>query len=155
MAEKDQRQDDDQPAVSILKPGETGMRVGVPSKYTGERSVEDSNKNLSDKIYRARNEYVKMYEENPRTWRILSFDEKFKVLIERLKKKGIIFEETEEITLRTSLRTSTVRIWTRAKEVDRHDGPNNPARVADRAARRAKRAAAAAKKNSPDSQKTA
>jgi hypothetical protein len=143
----------DEPKVSILKPGETGMRIGEPVQVKG--SAENLNRDLAERIHKARTEYANMYEEHPRTWQILSFDEKFKVLVERLERRGINFSEPEKIILRTALQNSTVRMWTRAKDVNKHDGPDNPARIADRVARRAKRAAAAAKKNPPDSQEAA
>ena len=61
---------------------------------------------LSEKIAHARKEYARMFEEDPRTWEILNFGEIFKALKERLAKKGIVFTEAEEITLRTALTSS-------------------------------------------------
>lgn len=139
----------DEPKVSILKPGETGMRIGESVQVKG--SAENLNRDLAERIHKARTEYANMYEKDAKIWK-LKFDDRFKYLVERLERRGINFSEPEKIILRTALQNSTVRMWTRAKDVNKHDGPDNPARIADRVARRAKRAA---QKNPPDSQEAA
>lgn len=81
---------------------------------------------LTDRIKQAREIYAKMYEDDPKTWRILNFNERYQELKKRLDKAQLHFTDTEEIILVTELKCSTVKMWTTAESVDAHDGPNNP-----------------------------
>lgn len=118
-----------------LSPAEQAAAVERAKEY------ETKNRELSERISAALSEYARMYEDDPRTWQILKFDEKLKVLKGRLEKKGIIFNESEQISLRTALRTSTVRMYVTEADVDAHDGPDNPARIADEAKKAVAKAA--------------
>ncbi|MCX6734582.1 MAG: hypothetical protein NTZ25_01575 [Candidatus Peregrinibacteria bacterium] len=108
MAEKDSKQDNET-KVSILHPEETGMRVGISSTYTGERTVEDVPNDLFNRIDEARKEYFRFYEENPEVWGVLDSQERFDHLVVRLSARGVKFTEPELITLKVSLLTTKSR----------------------------------------------
>lgn len=94
-------------------------RESLPPPLTAEQQAtaikvakeyEAESKKLSEKINVARNEYGDMYYEDPKTWQIITFDERIRVLKERLAKKGITFSEPEEIALRTTLKSATIKM---------------------------------------------
>lgn len=95
------------------------------------------------KIYRAQKKYADMYEDDPRTWQILTFEERVKEVIKRLAQDGTTLNEVERVQVVTALKASTKKIFFTEELVDAHDGPGNPARIAK----------ATAKKYPPDFQK--
>lgn len=128
-------------------------RESLPPKLTQEQeregiaAIKIYNKELKEfgtKMSKARKKYIDMYEEDPKTWQILTFEEKVKEVIKRLAQDGTSLNEPERIALRTALKTSTKVMYTTEEAVDAHDGENNPVKKAEmEAARRAAEAAAA------------
>lgn len=123
------------------------------STLTAIKKQQEKMRVFGAKISRAREIYWNIYQQYKDSWNKTSFEIKLALVKKRLKAEGIKFSRTEEIALRTTLRTSSIKIWTTEEEVDAHDGPNNPARIADEARKAA--AATAAEETPDDSQKAA
>ncbi len=108
-------------------------REGLPPELTEKQkaasigAIKIYNQELEEfgtKMSKARDIYIRMYEDDPRIWQILTFEEKVKEVIKRLAEDGTTLNEPEKIALRTALKTSTKVMYTTEDAVDAHDGEN-------------------------------